>query len=273
VIGQSIRSFMTPESVAYSRSVTWPTLLERGEVLDAEFRLVTKSGAILDVLASARVESDDQGRFVRALCGLVDVTARKRAEEALRQTQKIEAVGALTGGVAHDFNNLLMAVLGSLELLRKRLPDDPRSRRLLENAVQGAERGAALTQRLLAFARKQDLKPEAVDVPELVRGMADLLQRAMGPMVRIDTHFPLGLPRAQVDANQLELALMNLVVNARDAMPGGGTITIAAEPETVKRGDGAGLSPGPYLCLSVSDTGQGMDEPTLARAMEPFFTT
>src|SRR5215212_7560548 len=95
--------------------------------------------------------------FVRALCGLVDVTARKRAEEALRQTQKIEAVGALTGGVAHDFNNLLMAVLGSLELLRKRLPDDPRSRRLLENAVQGAERGAALTQRLLAFARKQDL--------------------------------------------------------------------------------------------------------------------
>jgi len=138
VIGHSIRSFMTPESVAYSRAVSWPTLLAKGEMLDAEFRLVTKSGAVLDVLASARVESDDQGRFVRALCGLVDVTARKRAEEALRQTQKIEAVGALTGGVAHDFNNLLMAVLGSLELLRKRLPDDPRSRRLLENAVQGA---------------------------------------------------------------------------------------------------------------------------------------
>src|SRR4029079_9048767 len=133
--------------------------------------------------------------------------------------------------------NLLMAVLGSLELLRKRLPDDPRSRRLLEHAVQGAERGAALTQRLLAFARKQDLKPEAVDVPELVRGMADLLQRSMGPMVRIDTHFPRALGGATADANQLELALMNLVVNARDAMPDGGVVTIAAEQETVGRGN------------------------------------
>ncbi|WP_244276544.1 MHYT domain-containing protein, partial [Methylobacterium indicum] len=164
-----------------------------------------------------------------------DITERRRAEEALAQAQgalaqaqKMEAVGQLTGGVAHDFNNLLMAVLGSLELLRKRLPDDPRLLRLLDNAVQGAERGAALTQRMLAFARRQDLKPEPVDLARLVRGMADLLQRSIGPGMRIETRFPARLPPALVDAHQLELALLNLVVNARDAMPEGGTITIAA---------------------------------------------
>ncbi len=191
------------------------------------------------------------------------MTARRRAEAALRQSQKIEAIGQLTGGVAHDFNNLLSVVLGNLELLRKRLRDDDKSKALLENAVEGAERGAALTQRMLAFARRQDLDPQAVDVSALVRGMADLLQRSIGPMVRIETHFPLRLPPALVDANQLELALLNLVVNARDAMPEGGTITIAGREE----------GSGPFIRLSVTDTGEGMDETTLARATEPFFTT
>jgi PAS domain S-box-containing protein len=203
-----------------------------------------------------------------------DITERKRSQEALEQAQralaqaqKMEAVGQLTGGVAHDFNNLLMAVLGSLELLRKRLPDDPRLLRLLDNAVQGAERGAALTQRMLAFARRQDLKPAAVDLARLVRDMTDLLQRSIGPSVRIETRFPVGLPPAMVDAHQLELALLNLVVNARDAMPEGGTVTIAARLEP---GDGEGAA---LLCLAVADTGTGMDEATLARAQEPFFTT
>lgn len=191
------------------------------------------------------------------------MTARRRAEAALRQSQKIEAIGQLTGGVAHDFNNLLSVVLGNLELLRKRLRDDDKSKALLENAVEGAERGAALTQRMLAFARRQDLDPQAVDVSALVRGMADLLQRSIGPMVRIETHFPLRLPPALVEANQLELALLNLVVNARDAMPEGGTITIAGREE----------GSGPFIRLSVTDTGEGMDETTLARATEPFFTT
>jgi CheY-like chemotaxis protein len=203
----------------------------------------------------------------------VDVTARKRAEEALRQAQKIEAVGQLTGGVAHDFNNLLAVVLGNLELLRKRLPDDPKLTRLLDSAIQGAQRGAALTQRMLAFARRQDLKPEPVDIPDLVKGMTDLLQRSIGPMVRIETHFPLGLPRARVDANQLELALLNLVVNARDAMPEGGIITIGGHEQAIGPGHASGLAPGGYACLSVTDTGHGMDAATLVRAMEPFFTT
>ncbi|MCB5177680.1 MULTISPECIES: MHYT domain-containing protein [Microvirga] len=273
VLGRPITDFMTEESVRRRSQTHWPALLATGELKDVEYRLVTKDGRILDVLLSSRVERDSEGRFNYVLGGIVDVTARRRAEEALRQAQKMEAVGALTGGVAHDFNNLLAVVLGNLDLLRSRLPDDPKARRLLDSAIQGAERGATLTQRMLAFARQQDLKTQVVDVPDLVKEMADLLQRSIGPMVQIETRFPLNLPRVHVDANQLELALLNLAVNARDAMPGGGTITVSGREETVRPGDHGNLLPGNYVCLSVADTGEGMDETTLRRAMEPFFTT
>jgi len=170
-----------------------------------------------------------------------------------------------------------MAVLGSLELLRKRLPaGDPKITRLLDNAVQGAERGAALTQRMLAFARRQELKPEAVEVPGLVAGMADLLRSSLGPAVEVAVDFPGALPPVRVDAHQLELALLNLAVNARDAMPSGGTLSVAARRETLRAGDEtgpAGLGPGDYVRLTVADTGAGMDEETVKRATEPFFTT
>lgn len=272
VVGRPITDFMTEDSIQQRDEVYWPTLLREGALKDAEFRLMTKSGAILDVLFSGRVERDADGRFLYALGGVVDVTARKKAEEALRHAQKMEAVGQLTGGVAHDFNNLLAVVIGNLDLLRKRVPDDPKITRLIDSAIQGAQRGATLTQRMLAFARRQDLKPQPVDLPDLVKGMADLLQRSIGPMIRIETRFPLGLPHARVDANQLELALLNLVVNARDAMPEGGVITVAAQERTVDLNDGS-LAPGQYVCFSVTDTSQGMDEATLTRAMEPFFTT
>jgi CheY-like chemotaxis protein/two-component sensor histidine kinase len=165
-----------------------------------------------------------------------------------------------------------MAVLGSLELLRKRLPDDPRLTGLLDNAIQGAQRGASLTKRMLAFARRTELRPEALDVAGLVHGMADLMQRSLGPSVHIETRFPLSLPRARADANQLELALLNLAVNARDAMPDGGTIVISARVDRIAE-QKDNLAPGRYVCLSVSDTGEGMDQETLAHAMEPFFTT
>jgi PAS domain S-box-containing protein len=208
-----------------------------------------------------------------------DITERMRAQKALdeaqaalAQSQKMEAIGHLTGGVAHDFNNLLMAVITSLDLLRKRLSNaDPATARLIDNAKEGAQRGIALTQRMLAFARRQDLKPVAVDLPDLVRGMSDLLKKSADPSVRIEMHFPLGLPKASVDPNQLELALLNLAVNARDAMTEGGMITIAAREEL--GGADTGLSAGRYVSLSVSDTGRGMDEETLRRAHEPFFTT
>ena len=196
--------------------------------------------------------------------------ALEEAREALLQSQKMEAIGHLTGGIAHDFNNLLMAIHGSLELLQRRLPgSDPKVAQLIDNALQGTRRGAALTQRMLAFARRQELRLTPLDVREVVRRMTSLLQSSLGPSVRVETHFPLELPKVAADANQLELALLNLAINGRDAMPKGGTITIGA----TEQADVPGLKAGNYLCVSVTDTGTGMDEETLQRATEPFFTT
>jgi PAS domain S-box-containing protein len=201
-----------------------------------------------------------------------DLTERRELElarEALFQSQKMEAVGQLTGGIAHDFNNLLMAILGSLELAKKRLPDDPQLLRLIDNAVQGAKRGSSLTQRMLSFARRQALEPKPLDLPELVRNMLELLERSIGPSITIETRMPMRMTAVQADQNQLEMALMNLIVNARDAMPQGGAIHIVAEEEK----NPSGLAPGKYVRLSIRDEGEGMDDETLARAVEPFFTT
>lgn len=201
--------------------------------------------------------------------------ALEQAQQALFQAQKMESIGQLTGGVAHDFNNLLMAVLGSLELVQKRIGEqvDAKTLSLLDNAIQGAQRGASLTRRMLAFARRQELKTEPLELPALVRGMTGLLERSIGPGVRIRTRFAPSLALVLTDANQLEGALMNLVVNARDAMPEGGQITIGGREESLGPGNDLGLPTGDYVCLSVSDTGSGMDEATLQHAAEPFFTT
>ncbi|MBB3265773.1 PAS domain S-box-containing protein [Azospirillum sp. OGB3] len=196
---------------------------------------------------------------------------RERAEEQLRQTQKLETLGQLTGGVAHDFNNLLMAVLGNLELLRKRLPDDPMTERLFDGAMQGAQRGATLTQRLLAFARRQDLQPQAVDLVGLLEGMRTLLERSVGPRVVVRIEAPTDLPPVLIDPNQLELAILNLAVNSRDAMPDGGTLTVSLDEAPVSVT--SGLTSGVHPCLCVRDTGTGMDAQTLMRAIEPFFST
>ena len=207
-----------------------------------------------------------------------DITERKEAEQALAraneellQSQKMEAVGRLTGGVAHDFNNLLMAITGSLELLRKRLPPDEKLLKLVDNAMQGAKRGASLTQRMLAFARRQELKPQTVDVADLINNLAELIARTLGPSIDIMTDLPDQISPILVDANQLELALLNLAVNAKDAMPHGGKITILARatesPQTTT------LRVGRYVKISLEDTGEGMDSETLQHATEPFFTT
>jgi signal transduction histidine kinase len=199
---------------------------------------------------------------------------REIALAQLFEAQKMDTIGRLTGGVAHDFNNLLMAVLGSLTLLEKRLPEDPQCRRLLQNAVQGAQRGAALTQRLLAFSRRQELRPESVDLAALVSGMEELLKRALGLGIELKCEFPDALPPVLADANQLELALLNIALNARDAMPEGGRLMIGAATEAVtEHGSENNLRPGEYLKISIADTGIGMDEATLAKATDPFFTT
>jgi len=223
---------------------------------------------------------DDSGEVIGFAKVTRDITERRNAQialeqarEALFQSQKMEAIGQLTGGVAHDFNNLLMAIMGSMEILRRRIPQDPQLLRLVDNATQGVQRGSALTQRMLSFARRQELDARPVDVPSLVGNMKELLQRTLGPGITIDTRFPEGLRSALADSHQLELALLNLSVNSRDAVNQEGIIVISASNETVAAGHATGLPPGRYVCLAVTDTGEGMDEETLAKAMEPFFTT
>ncbi|MEO8684352.1 MAG: PAS domain-containing protein [Devosia sp.] len=211
------------------------------------------------------------GQVVGGAAFFREMTERRRAEEQLRQAQKMEAIGQLTGGVAHDFNNLLAAVQGNLELLRKRLPDDPHLHRFIDGALQGTQRGASLTSRLLAFARRQDLKPLPTDLAQLLDGMRGLLERSIGPLIDVEMNLEPGLPPAKVDPNQLELAILNLAVNARDAMPDGGRLTIALGRRD-GAGQGLGLS-GDFLQLSVADTGFGMDAATLKSAIEPFFST
>ena len=208
-----------------------------------------------------------------------EAQAREAAEEQLRQAQKMEAVGQLTGGIAHDFNNLLTIVIGSLDLLRRKAGDD-RTRRLLDNAMDGAARAATLTARLLAFSRRQPLMPQRVDVNRLVGGMSDLLRRTLGEAIQIETILAGGLWPAHVDPNQLENALLNLAVNARDAIRATdadtGQLVIETANTVLDAADLAGdrdVPPGEYVRMAVTDTGTGMPPATLARVFEPFFTT
>jgi PAS domain S-box-containing protein len=281
IIGEHFSRFYTEEDRAANQPQRALEAAERNGTFEKEGWRVRKDGTRFWANVVTDPIRDGDGRLLGFAKVTRDITERLAAQqaldearEALLQSQKLEAIGQLTGGIAHDFNNLLTAVIGSLDLLRKRQSAaDHRTTRLLDNAIQGAQRGIALTQRMLAFARRQELTLEPIHVPALVHGMSDLLQQSIGPSVMIEARFPLVLDAIRTDANQLELALLNVAVNARDAMPNGGVITIAARPEIVGAGNRHRLKPGRYVCLSVTDTGEGMDEATLARAMEPFFTT
>ena len=207
------------------------------------------------------------------------VAERAEIEEALRQAQKMEAVGQLTGGIAHDFNNLLTVITGNMDIALRSLKNEEennRLRRAIANALKGAERAAALTQRLLAFSRRQPLAPQSLDIDNLIQGMSDLLNRTLGETVRLETITSPGLWRAEADPNQLESAILNLAVNARDAMPGGGKLTIKTANAQLDDRYAAGqaeVTPGSYVVIAVSDTGSGMTREILARVFEPFFST
>jgi signal transduction histidine kinase/DNA-binding response OmpR family regulator len=223
---------------------------------------------------------DSQNNVVAIVPEAVEVTERRQAEEALRQAQKMEGIGQLTGGVAHDFNNLLTVIVGSLETLRRQIGkpgfDPDGVVRSVDSAMRGAQRAASLTQRLLAFSRQQPLDPKPVDVSRLVTGMSDLLHRTIGEQISVETVLSAGLWRTNIDANQMEMAIINLAVNSRDAMPNGGKLTIeTANTQLDERyvAHQAEVVPGQYVMLAVSDNGSGMSRETVAKAFEPFFTT
>jgi PAS domain S-box-containing protein len=252
-------------------------LAARGQFIRRELTMRTAEGQPLAIDFSIKPVRDEDGMVSLLVPEARDVSSLKSAQAQLLEAQKMEVLGRLTGGVAHDFNNLLMTVLGNLGLARKRLGEaaTPQVLRHLDAAALGAERGAQLTQRLLAFARRQDLKPCPVDLEQLLAGLHELLARSAGSRVQVELDAPPGLPPAMVDPHALELALMNLVVNARDAMPEGGRIQVRVEagPLPPDAARPAGLGEGAYLRIAVADPGQGMDAATLARAVEPFFST
>ncbi|MGO6917463.1 PAS domain S-box protein [Rhizobium ruizarguesonis] len=279
IIGRHFSTFYTPEDREAGVPQTALRLARAEGRFEREGWRVRKDGSRFWASVVIDVIRDDEGDVLGFAKITRDITekmetqrALEQAREELFQSQKMEAIGQLTGGIAHDFNNLLMAVLGSLEILKKRMPRDLSLTSLVDNAMQGAQRGAALTQRMLAFSRRQELHMEPIDVSGLVRGMMDMLSRSLGPLTVIETSFPVRLPTILTDPNQLEMAILNLVVNARDAMPSGGRIVLRASEESLPSGKGP-LSPGRYVRIAVIDEGEGMDAKTLEQAITPFFTT
>jgi PAS domain S-box-containing protein len=227
-----------------------------------------------------RILRNAAGEQIGAFQFVEDVTQRIRdqallaeAQEALLQSQRLESMGQLTGGVAHDFNNLLTPITGALDMLLRRGVGDEREQRLIHGAYQSAERAKLLVHRLLAFARRQPLQSVPIDVGALLKGLSDLVATAAGPQVALTFDIADGLPPAKADPRQLEMAIVNLCVNARDAIEGAGTIRICATPETAGTGQARQLPPGRYIRIAIADTGKGMDEATRARAIEPFFST
>ena len=270
VVGRSLTRFLHPDDRAAATAAMRAAALR--PISEFAARLRTKGGVWrYFAWSSAPGEGEAYviGRDVTA------ETARREelelAQEALRQAQKVESLGQLTGGVAHDFNNLLTPIIGNLDLLGRRALDE-RQARLVRSALESAERARTLVQRLLAFARRQPLQPGPVDLAALLGNMGPLVASTVGPQVEVLTDIAPGMPPALADQNQLELALLNLAVNARDAMPDGGQLRLSAAPADPAAGARAGLD-GRYLALAVADTGAGMDAATAARAIEPFFST
>jgi signal transduction histidine kinase len=269
-----------------------------GSDYDIEYRLITPSGETRWIEIRARPSYGPNGAPL-VLSGLsIDVTARKRmeaalqtsaatlehlviertrelvtAQEALRQAQKLDAMGQLTGGVAHDFNNLLAPIIGGLDLLQRRNVGGEREQRIIAGALQSADRARLLVQRLLAFARRQPLRVEPIDIAALIAGMDELLVATLGPQVVISRDIAENLPLARADLHQVEMALLNLSVNSRDAMPDGGSLILSAQLRVIGAGQQQAISSGSYVVITVTDTGSGMDAETRTRAIEPFYST
>ncbi|KMO32121.1 histidine kinase [Methylobacterium aquaticum] len=278
LVGRNCRFLQGPETDAETVAELRRAIAERKEIA-TEILNYRKNGSTFWNALFISPVYDTAGELVYFFGSQLDVSRRRDAEEALRQSQKMEALGQLTGGIAHDFNNLLQVVVGYVDILQSGLEDpaaDPRRMtRAVDNIRNAAERATTLTQQLLAFARKQRLDGRAVNLNNLVEGMRDLTGRTLGDGIAVETELAEGLWNARLDPTQTEVALLNVLLNARDAMPGGGTVTIRTENHVFDADElPSGLpQTGRYVSVSVVDTGFGMPPEILARVMEPFFTT
>ena len=275
VIGQNPRILKSGRHDAAFYRDLWQTL-RRGEVWRGTFLNKRKDGTLYEEDAVISPVRDPSGQVVNYVAVKRDVTDVRRMEEQLRQSQKMEAVGRLAGGVAHDFNNLLTAISGYSDLLLHRLPEYSTLRRDVEEIRKAGDRAAALTRQLLAFSRRQVLQPKVLDLNGVVTKMGQMLRRLIGEDIELSIDLSPSLSRVKADPGQIEQVIVNLAVNARDAMPDGGRITIAtadAELSPAYAAAHPGVRPGPHVLLSVADTGQGMSDETQAHLFEPFFTT
>jgi PAS domain S-box-containing protein len=270
-IGRDLTDFMTEDSKRHYDKTIWPRLQLGEDVREAECRFVRKSGEVLDVLLNAHQERAD-GEPMRMLGGIVDITARKRAEEALQRAQRLEAMGQLTGGVAHDFNNLLMVITGAADRLGRTIQDE-RVARPLEMIATAVKRGKDLTSQLLSFARRQTFEKVVLDLAEMLPKFEEMLTRSLRGDIEIRTQTDGGPCRVHVDQGELELALLNLGVNARDAMPDGGILSLAIRRVELSGGDHIDDLHGAFVALELSDTGVGIPAEALAHVFDPFFTT
>jgi PAS domain S-box-containing protein len=272
VIGRKLSDFLSPESALREMEYGLAERIDAGSCKNIDYQFVRKDGTVIDVLVSAVPDVDESGEAVDVLTVLTDVTDRKALESQVLQMQKIEAIGQLTGGVAHDFNNLLTVILGNVKLLENRLCEDEALMKRIDAIRMTAQRGADLTRRLMTFSRHQEMQVDAVDLADTVAGISSLIGRMLGEKIELETDLPRTLWALSADQNQLENALINILINSRDAMPDGGKIVIKGSNSTISDEDSS-IPPGDYVRFSIADTGIGMPPEILKSIFNPFFTT
>lgn len=276
VLGRRWLEFMTAEARGHFEDVFLPECRKSGRIRDVPCQLICKDGRIIDAVVSATVEFDEQGAVLQSHAVCVDVTEKLALQRQLLQSQKLEAIGQLTGGMAHDFNNLLGVIIGNIDMLRERFQIDTEADAIAAAATEAGIRGADLTRRLLAFARQQPLTAQSVQLNELVAGIIKLLSRVLGENIEIALNLAPDTWMVVADPAQLEAALTNLATNARDAMPHGGHLAISTSNRPLKEADierHPDVKPGDYAMIEVKDSGEGMPREVMSRIFEPFFTT
>jgi len=272
----SVKDILHKDDVATFLASVGELIKGKTSSIKQELRYMAGDGRIMHGATSLALVRNDAGEVEQIIFQIVDVTDKKHAGQRLQHAQKMEAIGQLTGGLAHDFNNLLTVIIGNLELLEDKPGMNERAGRRLAEAIDAARKGSELTRQMLAFARKQVLEPREVNINELVKGMEPLISRTIGENIQLKADAMAGEPKALIDPSQLESSILNLAINAHDAMPKGGLLTIETQPVFLDKAYAAKypeVTPGHYVMVAVSDTGSGMEAELLEKVFQPFFTT